>query len=49
MALRLSKEGFGTPEEILNSSLDLVLAEVEYIKFLKDYEKEFYYLNRKDK
>ena len=49
IALRLSKEGFGTPEDILKSSSDLVLAEVEYIKFCKDYEEVFYELNKEAK
>lgn len=46
MALRLSKEGFGTLEEILSMPADLVLAAWEYVGFLGDYEETAMEINR---
>lgn len=46
MALRLSKEGFGTLEEILAMPADLVLAAWEYVGFLGDYEETAMEINR---
>ncbi len=38
IALRLAKEGFGSPEDILEMRTDTVLAALEYCEFLVDYE-----------
>jgi hypothetical protein len=38
VALRLAKEGFGTPEQILAMPADVVVDAVEYALFLSDYQ-----------
>ena len=48
VALKLSKEGYGTPVEILDMKADVVLAAVHYTKFLSDYESAFIGINKKD-
>ena len=48
-ALKLSKEGFGTPDQILNMDADLVLSALEYSNFLGDYETTAAELNKKTK
>jgi hypothetical protein len=48
IAIKLSKAGYGTIEEIMDMRADLVLAALEYELFLHDYEKEFIALNKKD-
>ena len=45
ISLRLSKEGFGRPDEILAMRADLVLAALEYVKFETDYEHAYLKLN----
>lgn len=49
MALKLSKEGFGRPDEILSMPCDLVLAALEYSSFLMKYQDAFYELNKDGK
>ena len=46
IALRLSKDGFGTPEQILAMPSDLVLSALEYSGFLADYEEAVIDLNK---
>jgi hypothetical protein len=46
VALRLAKEGFGTPEQILAMPADLVLDALEYVGFLADYQETQHQLNR---
>ena len=46
MALRLSKEGFGTVEQILAMPADLVLSAWEYTSFLSDYEETAMEINK---
>lgn len=46
IALRLAKEGFGTPEQILAMPADLVLDALEYVGFLSDYQETMTNLNR---
>ena len=41
----LAKEGFGTPEELLQMRADIVLDSLEYVRFTKDYERRFRELN----
>ena len=46
VALRLAKEGFGTPGAILEMPADLVLDAMEYAGFLADYQETVIRLNR---
>lgn len=46
IALRLSKEGFGSVDSILSMGADLVLAALEYSAFLADYEETAIELNK---
>ncbi len=48
-SLRLAKEGFGTPEQIMEMGTDTVLAALEYSTFLGDYEETMIELNRETK
>jgi hypothetical protein len=45
-AVRLSKAGFGTPEQILHMPVDVVLAAVEFQNFQDDYESTVRELNK---
>lgn len=45
-ALRLSKEGFGTPTEILAMPVGVVLGALNYSQFAGDYEAAFIELNK---
>ena len=45
VALRLSKEGFGSPVDILAMPTDIVLAALEYSTFISDYEQTAHVLN----
>lgn len=45
-AVRLSKAGYGTPDQILHMPVDVVLAAMEYTAFLDDYETTFRELNK---
>jgi hypothetical protein len=47
-AIRLSREGFGTPQEILHMPADVVLAALEFVTFQDEYEATVRELNRKD-
>jgi hypothetical protein len=49
VSLRLSKEGFGSPEAILNMPTDIVLAALEYSGFIADYESTYTELNKPKK
>ena len=46
IALRLSKEGFGSVEAILGMAVELVLAALEYSSFLAEYEETAIELNK---
>lgn len=46
MALKLSKAGYGRPDEILDMPTDLVLTALEYESFLNKFEAEAYELNK---
>ena len=46
VALRLSKAGYGLPQEILDTPLDLVLGMIAYEKFIQEYEERFIELNK---
>lgn len=48
IALRLSKEGFGRPDEILNMRTDVVIAAMEYSEFLATYQRTHYELNKNE-
>lgn len=45
-ALRLSKAGFGTPDQILRMPVSVVLGALQYVTFLSDYEATFVELNK---
>jgi hypothetical protein len=47
VALRLSKAGYGRPDEVLKMRTDLVMAAVHYEIFLKEYERAFWEMNKK--
>ena len=49
IALRLAKEGFGTPEQIENMRTDIVLDALQYSTFLADYEATYVELNKEPK
>jgi len=46
IALRLSKEGFGTLDQILAMPADLVLSAWEYVGFIGDYEETAMEINK---
>jgi hypothetical protein len=46
IALRLAKEGFGTPQEILAMPADIVLDAFRYSRFQAEYEETLYEINR---
>jgi hypothetical protein len=46
VALRLSKAGYGRPDEVLDMNCDLVLAAIEYEKFIVDFQSESIEINR---
>ena len=47
-ALRLSKAGYGSVEEILNMPVDIVLDILSYETFLSEFEVACYELNKKE-
>lgn len=49
VALRLAKEGFGTPEAILAMPTDIVLSALEYAGFVGDYEETMIEMNKERK
>jgi hypothetical protein len=49
IALRLSKEGFGRPDEILAMPAPLVLDAIDYIKFSDACERAYIDLNTEQK
>jgi hypothetical protein len=46
VAFRLSKEGFGRPDEILAMPTHIVLAALDYVAFESAYERAFVELNK---
>lgn len=48
-AARLSKEGFGTIEQILNMAANLVIELIHFTRYRVEFEETFTILNRKDK
>lgn len=48
IAIRLSKAGYGTVEEILNMSWNLVESIIEYEKFQNEYEEQYIELNKRE-
>lgn len=46
VALRLSKAGYGRPDEILAMPCDLVVSALNFELFLKQYEAEIYEINK---
>lgn len=49
IALRLAKDGLGTPQQILEMPSDIVLSALEYLTFLNDYEETMIELNKDQK
>jgi hypothetical protein len=51
IALRLAKAGYagGDPERVLKMRADIVLAAIQYEKFVSDYENAFIELNKEAK
>lgn len=49
VALRLSKEGYGRPDEILGMPADLVLEALEYSGFLGEYQDAMIQLNKEER
>jgi len=47
--IRLARNGYGNPEEILEMRVDIVVAMLMYEKFRGDYEKAYSYLNKPPK
>lgn len=45
-ALKLAREGYGTPEAILQMPADIVLAAIEHSNFIADYESTAVELNK---
>lgn len=45
VSLRLSKEGYGSPVEVLGMPTDIVLAALDYVTFIGDYEQTSHCLN----
>ena len=48
VALKLSKAGYGRPEEIMAMRADIVKLALEYEAFVRDYEAAFLELNRSE-
>lgn len=46
IALWLSKEGFGRPQDILEMPVDIVMHAVNYIAYLAEYQETEFELNR---
>ena len=46
IAIKLAKQGYGSPNEILNWDTMDVIVMLEYEKFLQDYDQEFQVLNK---
>jgi len=46
LAIRLGKEGFGAPTDILKMPVDVVLAIMEFCNFQRDYDEALVELNR---
>ena len=46
--MKLSKAGYGTILEILDTPVDLVLDMISYEEFCMDYESEFIELNKEE-
>ena len=48
VACRLSKEGFGTVNELLEMAADLVIDMIHFTKYRSEFEETYAALNRKD-
>ena len=46
-AVRLAQAGYGSPEEILNMRVDVVIHMILYDKFYNEYQRAYQYLNLK--
>ncbi len=46
IALKLSKAGYGRPDEIMLMNSEVVMSAIEYESFLQDYERAFLELNK---
>lgn len=44
-AVKLSRSGYGSPEEILNMRSDTVMMMLQYEKFRSDFERAYYKMN----
>jgi hypothetical protein len=44
--IRLARAGYGSPEELLNTRADIVIAMILYEKFVDDYQRAYYELNK---
>lgn len=49
IAVRLSRAGYGTPEQVLATDVETVMTELEYENFLNEYQAEFERLNAPEK
>lgn len=49
IALRLSKAGYGRPDDVLNMRSDLVVLAIEYERFQNDYQATYIELNKDNK
>lgn len=47
IALRLAADGYGTPKQIMEMPVDLVMAALEYVTFKATFEETAYEMNRK--
>ncbi len=47
--IRLSKEGYGTPQQIADMRADYVLGALHYSAFLSDYEETYSHINKSEK
>jgi hypothetical protein len=48
VAIKLSKAGYGRPQEILDMPLNVVLGIVQYERFIPEYEEAFIEMNKKE-
>lgn len=49
VALKLSKSGYGRPDEILKMSSEIVMRALEYEQFIFEYEETYMHLNKEEK
>ena len=48
ISFKMSKAGYGKPQEILDMALDIVIGIIEYESFISKYEEAFIELNKKE-